>query len=275
MQCASVRKKGSEDQCPAKCLRGLTLCGRHARCKNTTLWAEVHKKRGDAMIRAQALVRGWLIRRRLGLAGPGVLCRKKTTNDEDLVSYESKDKVNPFEYFAFTENGKVWWFEFSTLWKWCARSHEPINPYTKVPVDNETLKRLHASWSYRYRHKLPLPEEPTHPRDRLHTRWNIVCALFSNYGFGAIEPRMFEQMSKMQYYTMFRFISDDIQIVMSDRDPYKEFILRMCLRAQQCVHALQTDLYVLQSTYTLLLLLLRPKDPYVLAFTVLSALYRV
>ena len=86
---------------------------------------------------------------------------------------------------------------------------------------------------------------------------------------------MFEQMSKMQYYTMFRFISDDIQIVMSDRDPYKEFILRMCLRAQQCVHALQTDLYVLQSTYTLLLLLLRPKDPYVLAFTVLSALYRV
>jgi hypothetical protein len=275
MQCASVRKKGSEDQCPAKCLRGMVVCGRHARCKTITLWADIHKKKGDGMLRVQALVRGWLVRRRLLLAGPGVLSRKQTTNDEDLVSYESKENVHPFAYFAFTENGKVWWFEFSTLWKWCARSNEPVNPYTKVPIDNETLKRLHASWSYRYRHKLGLPDEPTNTQDRLHVRWNILCALFSNYGFGPVEPRVFEEMTKLQYYTMFRFIHDDIEIVMSDRDPYKQFILRMCVRAQQCVHALQTDLYILQSTYTLMILLLRLKDPYILAFTVLSALYRI
>ena len=91
MQCASVRKKGSTDQCTARSLRGLTLCGRHAKCKTITLWADVHKKRGDGMIKTQALVRGWLLRKRLALGGPGVLSRKQTTNDEDLVSYESKE----------------------------------------------------------------------------------------------------------------------------------------------------------------------------------------
>ena len=95
------------------------------------------------MVRAQALVRGWLLRKRLALGGPGVLRRSLVTNDEDLVTCESKETIRPFEYFGFEENGKVWCFSFPSLWKWAVRSHQPVNPYTKVPLDIETRKRMH------------------------------------------------------------------------------------------------------------------------------------
>lgn len=274
-QCAAVRKKGSGDQCSAKCVFGHTLCGRHARCKTITLWADVHKSRGDRMIPVQALVRGWLVRTRLSIGGPGVLFRKQVTNDEDLLTCESKDRIHPFEYFGFQENGKVWGFSFPTLWKWCARSHAPINPYTKVPLDIETRKRLHAMWSYRHRHQMTLPEEPTAVNERIRSRWNILCQMFDNYHFGEIHPEQFSNMNKVDYYTVFQFLRDDIQVVIRDTNPSKVLLLRLCARAQQTIHALQADQYILQAVYMLLLFLMTQKDPYNAVFVVLSALYRV
>jgi hypothetical protein len=97
-------------------LKGHTLCGTHARAKNVTLWAEAHKGNTSGLRKAQGLIRGWLVRRRLRYAGPGVLCRKNLANDEDLETCEESSKEHPFDYFAFEENGKVWWFHFPTLW---------------------------------------------------------------------------------------------------------------------------------------------------------------
>lgn len=274
-QCASVRKKGSCDQCTAKAVFGHTLCGRHAKCKTVTLWAQVHKARGNQMIRVQALVRGWLLRRRLALGGPGVLRRSLVTNDEDLVTCESKESIPAFEYFGFEENGKVWGFSFQSLWKWVVRSHQPVNPYTKVPLDIETRKRLHAAWAYKHRHRMDVPEEPTVLQERIRARWNVLCQMFDNYHFGEIHPEMFANMTKVDYYTVFRFLRDDLQTIVPDRHPAKPFLLLFCTRAQQTMYAVQSDLYVLQSLYILLLMLMYLKDPYNIIFTVLSALYRV
>ena len=140
--CASVRKRGSLDQCPLKALTGHTLCGVHARSKAVMLWAVVNQDKVGAATRVQAWIRGILLRRRLRLGGPGVLRRTGLSNDDDLVTCESSDRQYPLDYFAFEENGKVWWFDFGTLWKWAQRSTEPANPYTKVPLSVETRTRL-------------------------------------------------------------------------------------------------------------------------------------
>lgn len=226
------------------------------------------------MIRVQALVRGWLLRKRLRQHGSDVLIRA-TANDEDLLTYDEIKTIDPFEYFSFEQNGKTWGFAFPTLWKWCLRSEQPTNPYTKLPIDQDTLKRLHAVWSYRFRHKLTLPDESTNYEDRLMGRIYIISQILATYGFGSISPTIFRRLSKMQYLTLFRLLFDDVNIVLSDTSPDKRFALAYCVRAIQSVHALQTDYYLLNATYSIMLMLIRPRDPYILAFTVLSALYRV
>ena len=273
--CASIKKKGSLEQCLAKPLVGHTLCGRHARAKYITLWADIHKNKTSKIEKLQALIRGWLIRRRLHYSGPGVLSRKNLANDEDLETCEEFSKEYPLDYFAFEENGKIWWFHFPTLWKWCLRSSQPTNPYTKVLLTQDTRKRIRSVWSYRFRNKLPLPEEPSAFPDRITGRWNIICQLFSDYGFGNIDPRMFVGMSKSQYHVVFRFLRDDMEIVYPSSNVTKLFVIKQCNRMIHNINLVQSNIYVLNSAYVIMVMLLYPKDPYILAFSVLSALYRV
>jgi hypothetical protein len=255
-------------------LKGHTLCGTHARAKHVTLWTEAHEDKTLKLRKAQALIRGWLVRKRLKLAGPGVLCRKNLANDEDLETCQEANRQHPFDYFAFEENGKVWWFDFNTLWKWCLRSVNPTNPYTKVQLTPETRKRLRANWSYRMRHRLDRPDEPNTFDERLMGRWNIICQLFSDYGFGEMDPRMFMHLRKSEYNILFRFLRDDLEIVFSNNSSTKRFALAQCNRMTYVLGHLATNVYILNSSNAIMTMLLFAKDPYILAFAILSALYR-
>jgi hypothetical protein len=276
MKCASVKKKGSKDQCDATAIFGHTLCGRHARCKaeNLTLWANVHSSRGASLTKYQALVRGFLVRRRLAMGGPGVLKRGDLANDEDLETCEEKEKEHPFTYFGFEEGGKIWWFHFHTLWRWCLRQEIPTNPYTKVPLTPATRTRLRSMMSYQRRHGLELPSESSNPDDRLQGRWNIVCQLFSDNGFGDLPPSAFARMNKNEIVTMFRMLRDDLYVAYSDKSVTRKIALHYCMRILHTAWTAPPQSIALQGSYALMLILLQPKSPYVLAFTVLSALYR-
>lgn len=269
MSCASVRKKGSLEPCTTPALRGHSLCGRHARMKVPVLWAHAMRKRNLPVVKIQALVRGWLLRSRLRLAGPGVLCRKNLANDEDMVTCESKDREHPLTYFAFEENGKVWWFNFESLWRWTRHSHEPANPYTKVPLSSDTRKRLRATWSYMHRHRMTMPEEPTEFSQRLCTRWNTVVQVFADNGFVDVHPNMFLNFSTLDFRVMFIFLERDIEVVLPDTDRGKARALRLCQRAITAPNAPTTWL-----VFILILLLSIHKDPYSMTFMVLSALHR-
>jgi hypothetical protein len=238
------------------------------------LWAEANKNKTAGLQKVQALVRGWLLRKRLHYAGPGVLCRKNLANDDDLETCETASRQDPFEYIGFEENGKVWWFDFSTLWKWCLRSGEPTNPYTKVPLTADTKKRLRAMWSYKMRHRLPRPSEPNGLSERIQGRWNIICQLFADNGFGNIDPHMFVHMGKYQYNGVFRFLRDDMQIVFPETSRTRRFVATQCNRMLYTITIIEPNIFLLNSTYVLMAMMLYPKDPYVLAFTLLSALYR-
>lgn len=269
MICAAVRKKGSHDQCPSKAVFGHSLCGRHAKAKKVVLWADVHRK-NVSIVNIQALIRGWLVRTRLKTAGPGVIDRRGVTNEDDLVTCQGKQEVHPDDYFAFTENGKVWWFVFPSLWSWAARSPRPVNPYTRTPLTEDTLKRMHDMWYLRWKQRRPI-REPNQYEDRLRNRWNVICQLFANYGFGEIDPRHFYGYTKPQYAASIRMMIDDIQVAMPDI-PKRRTIMRF-LRYLQSVY--RTPHYILHCTYIFMMMLFQFKDPYILAFTMLSAFYRI
>ncbi len=274
MQCESIRKKGSTDQCPTLALVGHTMCGKHARMKAPVRWADVHRHKYHRIARAQALIRGWLLRKRLTLGGPGVLRRKDVMNDEELVTCETKDRQHPFEYFGFEENGKVWWFDFPNLWRWAIQTHEPVNPYTKVPLSNETRRRLRAMWAYHQRNKLPMPPESPYFQQRFQQRWNVLCQLFIDNGFIDVHPNNFLNLRKNELRSMMILLQRDVQVLLRNSDPGRERILRLCMAPIQSRNITEPARYAMWVSYILMLILAVPKDPYVMTFSVLSALYR-
>lgn len=255
----------------ANALRGHTLCGRHARMKCPCLWSDANAHKKHAVVQIQAHVRGWLVRLRLRMAGPGILSRKHVVNDEDLVTYDEKDKVHPTEYFSFVENGKIWWFRFDTIYQWSSRNLTPTNPYTKTPLSADTRKRIRSLWAYKRRHREALPPEPGTIQERMRLRWNIICQLFEDYGFGVINPETFYPLKRIDYVVLFRMIRDDIQMLFKDTSIYFSKFMMYCSLGEERA---RSDTYACSCPYTLLLILSCPRDPYIVAFAVLSALYR-
>ncbi len=271
-RCASVRKKGSKDQCLALALKGHSMCGRHARMKTPQIWASLH--RTTRLPTVQALVRGWLLRRRLALAGPGVLRRTALANDEDVFTCESKDRQHPLEYFAFEESGKVWWFDAKSLWAWVARSAEPVNPYTKVPLTPDTRRRLRAYWAYTYRTVRPLPVEKGTFEQLLSYRWNVLTQVFRDNGFVDVSPHSFRTFSRQELLSMFVLLHQDLLVVLPERDMYRERLLRLARRGMTVRPETTPQQYLLHAAWLLELMVMIPRDPYVVVFSILSAFYR-
>ena len=271
-RCASVRKKGSRDQCPTHAMKGHRLCGRHARMKSPVLWTSLHTT--SPVVRLQALVRGFLLRKRLALAGPGVLHRADLANDEDVFTCESKVRQHPMEYFSFEEGGKLWWFDVGSLWTWSARSLEPVNPYTKTPLTLDTRKRLRAIWGHAYRMRLIFPLGGKTFDEILTLRWNVLSQIFRDNGFLDVHPQSFLRFSRAEYGAMFALLHQDLLVVLSERDPCRDKILRLCRRGMSIRPAVGNEAYILHSGLLLLLMLSVPKDPYVLVFSILSAFFR-
>lgn len=271
MSCLAVKKKGSSDRCVAKPLSGCNLCGRHAKMKTIVLWADANVTRVDRLPKLQGLVRGWLLRKRIRLAGPGALCRKNLTNDEDLVTCVEKDRQHPLRYFAFEENGKIWWFDFETLWKWVIRSYEPVNPYTKVPLSTSTRRRLRDMWYYSIRNRESPDMQFASHNERVGMYLNILCQTFADNGFVDVRPNTFSNFGRSEYSVAFVLLGRDIETIYSEKDPNRARAIRMCERMRI---GSTPEAYVLRSLMTFIVLLSLHRDPYMMAFTVMSALYR-
>jgi len=274
-RCVAVKRKGSVEACDVVAMRGHVLCGRHARMRNPILWSDVNRSSVPPIVRIQACVRGWLVRTRLGYAGPGVLSRKNLANDEDIVTCADKARVHPMNFVSFEENGKIWWFEFGSLWTWCMRNRTPINPYTKVPLSSDTRRRLRVVWGYKRRAREPLPTEALAFDERLRHRLNILAQHFGDYGFDGVSVDSLMDFSRMEYVSLFVLLRRDAESLLAEKSPFRKRISVLCDHRIQSANSVQTQHYVLQSVSLLLHILSLYRDPYTLTFSVLSAFHRI
>jgi len=205
------------------------------------------------------------------MGGPGVLHRVGLSNDDDLVTCETSDRQYPMDYFAFEENGKLWWFDFGTIWKWAQRSTEPSNPYTKVPLSSETRTRLRKLWSYRRRHKELIPADPLQFNERLAMRWTIISQSIADCGFGTLPIEPFLDMTMHQYLRVFRILRDDVEATL----PGNRFASHLIHRCLMTAGAISSAQFVLQGSYALMAMLCHTESPFPLAFCILSALHRL
>jgi RNase P protein component len=97
----------------------------------------------------------------------------------------------------------------------------------------------------------------------------VILQTLEDYGFGEVFISM--NISKTEYLAILRMIYDDIPVTM--RNAFDRERVRRHIRNVFASNA-GVSLYRLQCAYTLMLILMVPKDPYELAFTILSSLYR-
>lgn len=198
-QCASVRKKGSRDRCESKAVLNSDFCGRHARMRLPLRWVD-HQDPDyiHTVVSLQSRIRGFLVRNRIRLAGPGALRRSPCINDEEMVTFETKSEVSPFEYFGWEENGKVWWMSQLSALQLLLSELRPVNPYTKVLWSLETRKRLRRIQCYRLRTKQPTWHSPPPSAGITQVYVRSICQTLEEQACDELHPNHWNAMSNYQ-----------------------------------------------------------------------------
>jgi hypothetical protein len=279
--CASCQSKTSDKQCSNQALKDIIFCGKHARVKSPRLWADVNNVEQKVVL-IQKIWRGVYVRNWMKLAGPGVIKRSICHNDEELVTFDDKKSVHPFDYFAFEENSKVYWFDIRTIFETSICKNSPDNPYTRQKLTIDTRRRLRKLISLRVRAKRDLLHDMNKMIsnvDGLMNNWKIVCQILEENGFPDVNPEHFLELREIQYYVFATMMHQDMiawaaQHVRpgSKRKRYVKWLSH--LSGEYMAGADWYELSRLSSKILINLFNDYP-DPYEICFMVVSALYRV
>jgi hypothetical protein len=200
------------EQCPSQAIKGLLFCGKHAKTKVKRLWADINNGKKNAIL-LQKIWRGYFLRKRLKLAGEGVLNRKDCHNTEELVTLDDKSKLHPLDYFSFREADKLYWFDVRSLYQIMKKSTKPDNPYTRQPLTIETRRRLRDVCRIRKRLGIDNyhdPPKPEHFADLVNEKWLTVCQIIEENGFFDMNHLLFSSLNRSQLYVMLNLIQQDL-----------------------------------------------------------------
>jgi hypothetical protein len=211
MFCVSCRTRKTLSRCKRKAIKGLQYCGTHARAKTKRIWTILNGCDSKAL-KIQKVWRGFAIRNRLSKLGPGVMKRSLCHNDEELVTLEPINKLNPFLYFAFEENNKVWAFDIHTLTQVLLRDIVPQNPYTRTPLTFDTRRRLRKYMQNMIRRRDPLYSAVSMKHATQYHLNQLTQSLHEN-GFDDFRPEYFSVLTPSQAVIMRTLICRDMMIL--------------------------------------------------------------
>jgi hypothetical protein len=256
----------------------MSFCGKHAKTKNPRIWSVVNSA-GDSAVKIQKIWRGWIVRYMIDLAGPGVLKRSLCHNTEDVAT--SEEKVHPFNYFAFHEDDKVFWFDIRSLYQISLSKLQPENPYTRCPLTMDTRKRLKECIYYRECRRLPIFHDALYLTDMdkvFEMRWMMIGQMLEESLFIDINPMFFVALNRTQLWEFTALLRDSLLIwakehknVHSRRNIYYVWI-HTCWR-RQTLEAASPKQVCHYLGGALLKILKDSKQPHDLCFKILSARY--
>lgn len=279
--CSSCKNKTSNERCSSPALSGLSLCGRHIRVRSPRLWHIVNNVDTKVTLISK-IWKGYIIRKRIKLAGPGSLKRQQCNNSDELVSLEPINTVDIFDYFGFQENDKVYGFDVRTILDTLQRSMVPTNPYTRQPLSIDDRKRLREIYSYRVRHKLPTSYEHNTLRTTdiiLTNRWTQLCQIVEENGFFNINPNIFLGLNKSQLYAFLAMIHNDLKTWAAEHKPPHSKRFLYVFWSNNVMKKYSTAQTVAEYSFfvssILLSILYDSVEPYTICFILMSALYRL
>jgi hypothetical protein len=275
--CVSCKNQTSTERCPNKAISGLTLCGKHVRAPRKRLWHVVNNLDEKATL-IQKIWKGYTVRFRLQLAGPGVLKRSLCHNDEDIVSFESKEKQHPFEYFGFEEDDKIWWFDILSILGCLNANLHPTNPYTRQALSQDTRRRLRAIYKYRIHNRLPNAHQPIVKRnydELIEHQWMKVTQIIHENGFEDVHPNHFIALEKTQLFVLLNYLVNDVTALATEH-PITSRRYRWLSAIKRERNIFNSNPYGRVHVPALIISLLNSmNEEYNFCFILMSALYRV
>ena len=280
MKCSSCKNKNSDERCSSKPLRGLIFCGKHARVKSPRLWKDVNQL-DSRIIPIQKLWRGYILRKWICLAGPGALNRNICHNDEELVTMDDKRSVSPLDYFAFTENDKVYWFDIRSIVEASIFSVTPTNPYTRQDLSIDTRQRMRRLCIIRQRRKMMNEhgEVKRNIGEVLKASWTYICQIIIENGFFDMSPLYFMSLNKTQLYIFITMIRNDMIALAAEhtspesrRNKYVYWLKRLQDQHDSNVSVLELSYFTSKILSTILNDL---AEPYPMCFIIMSAMHRL
>jgi hypothetical protein len=147
------------------------------------------------------------------LAGPGVLKRSVCHNTEDLVTLE--EKIHPAHYFAFEEEGKIFWFDIRSLFQITLAKLQPENPYTRCRLTLDTRKRLKEAIYYREGRLLPMFHDPLYLKDIdkvFEMRWMLISQMLEEHLFIDVNPMFFIALNRTQLWEFTAILRESLLV---------------------------------------------------------------
>ena len=274
----SCKNKTSNDRCGSPRIPGLTMCGRHIKTATPRLWHVVNGVDSRVTLISK-MWRGHAVRTLLRRAGPGVLKRAVCHNEEELVTMDSKDKYDPFDFFSFQEGGKIWWFDARSIIACLHSSLHPLNPYTRQPLTTETRRRIRDVYKYRLHNHIPTVHSPDtyNLQDIVDRCWLCVCQVLYENGFEDAEPRLFARLSKSDLAILMGYLVVDMRILAEEHPKSSKRHRYHAILKRELSVSFGTSSRTIQLQISSLLarLLHDMVDVYPFCFLVMSALYRL
>ena len=282
--CASCKNKNSNERCKNNALHGIIFCGKHSRSKNPRIWSIINNVDKNVILISK-IWRGYIIRKLLRLAGPGVLKRQLCTNKEELNTLDPINSVDPFDYFGFEEKDKVYGFNMRSLFDNYYRNFIITNPYTRQPLTIETRRRLRELFGYRLRHKLPRFYDNNSLNNVtivLNNSWFQLCQIIEENGFidTGVHPNLFLGLNKSQLYILINFILTDLRSAwLNESKNINSLKFKFLFLLQNTKNKFSTSNSVEEYSFYvssgLLSVLYSCTDPYTVCFIIMAALYRL
>lgn len=267
MLCASCKNATSNERCRSNALQNLQFCGKHVKVKSPRLWSVVNNVPPKVTL-IQKIWRGYAVRNWIKHAGPGCLKRSLCHNEEELVSLEPTNKIRPFDFFSFEENGKVWCFDVKNLASVTFFKRHPVNPYTRQPLTLDVRRRLR-----RMCQRKALIVKP----NELIGAWINICQILEENGFEEVDPFMFETMNRIQFAVFLQLLRADLE-ALSSQSPRNVTRVKYVMIVKHVLKKytpFPTNLDASRKTLGLLNILLQMPNPYPLCFAIMGALTRL
>jgi hypothetical protein len=213
-KCANIKSKKHKDQpCSYTATHG-DFCSRHY--KNPVRFITKDVKLPDRIMTRSGVFAVHLLQRvwrnasnhlRFRRQGPAANCHDLASNQTEVYSLDSLASIPKSFFFSFADEKKnIWAFDIRSLSHLVTEGNEIVNPYTRVPLDSQTLQKIHKRILWLRQRKFPIlyatGEDLT--QDQI---WNqkVLDVFFKMEALGyRASCRWFDEMNITEHMSFYR-----------------------------------------------------------------------
>ena len=213
-KCANIKSKKHKDQ---PCLYTAThgdFCSRHF--KNPTRFIKkeavipdkiLSRSGHHAVCYLQKVWRRLSAKKRFHRQGPAANCLSLASNETEVYSFDVLESIPRSFFFSFADEHKnIWAFDIRSLSHLVTEGNDIVNPYTRMNISSETLKKIHARIIWLRERRFPI----LHATGENLTQeqiWNqkVLDVFFKMEALGyRASCRWFDEMNVIDHMTFYR-----------------------------------------------------------------------